>query len=519
MRPTRRTPLLLLAAGTAASSLAALGAGPAQAGGLPPCSVAAPTFATPTYVDTDRAGGEPQVATLRDGRLLYSAHAGTTHFFAPAGATFGTTAFTDNYRGQTYVWTSDDHGATWQFRDRSLPTSGGAAASGFSDPEVAQDSSGNVFFSEINLANVAFYKSSDNGSTFTLTKFNGLTLTDRQWMEGDRPNEFYVVGNSFGGDTAPVSTTPLTHFIAKSTDGGTTFSDSQPDEVGGSGLGDIEVDKTNGTVYEAHYAGDRSTAKDLKVAAFRHARNGTLTSPDLGTVATGVAMLAHWPSLRLDPAGNLYITWDESGAGSRPAGVYFSSSADGGKTWLAPTRLDIDNKTDIWPWLAVGSTGKVVVAWLEASTHLPNEDAETQGSHGWRVLATETTSGLGCQGTAPVFSAPAVATPGPVHVGTICQGGTTCQAMAIDRRMGDYFSVGVDDAGAAYVGVSDTRMPGAVSRPLFVRQSGGQSLAVGGGDLAPTLPEAPLPVAVPVAGFLLVGLLVASRRRRLRRAG
>ncbi len=82
------------------------------------------------------------MATLRNGRLLYSAHAGTTHFFAPAGAALGTAAFVRNYTGQTYVWTSDDHGVTWQFRNRSLPTSGDVPASGFSDPEVAVDSAG-----------------------------------------------------------------------------------------------------------------------------------------------------------------------------------------------------------------------------------------------------------------------------------------------------------------------------------------------------------------------------------------
>lgn len=453
------------------------------------------------------------MATLRNGRLLYSAHAGTTHFFAPAGAALGTAAFVRNYTGQTYVWTSDDHGVTWQFRNRSLPTSGDVPASGFSDPEVAVDSAGTTYFSEINLANVAFYKSTDNGTTFTLAAFNGLTLTDRQWMEGDRPGEFYVVGNSFGGDSEPVSTTPLSHFITKTTDGGKTFSASQADEVAGTGLGDIDVDKRDGTVYEAHYPGSSTSKGALSVAAFRDARSGTLVNPDIGTVATGVAQLAHWPSLRLDSAGNLYITWDESGKGDRPAGVYFSSSTDHGSTWAAPTRLDVGPKTDIWPWLAVGSTGKVVVAWLEADVALPDENAETSGTHGWRVVATETTSGLGCQGGPPVFSQPVVATPAPVHTGTICQGGTTCQAQAIDRRLGDYFSVGVDDTGAAYVGVSDTRTAGGVSLPLFVRQSGGPSLAAE--QLAPTsMPESHLPAAVLVAGLVLLACALAVRRRR-----
>lgn len=517
MARRRSAPALLAACTVAAATLAATAPATTAAAASSPatCAVPTPTFAAPSYVDTTRAGGEPQVATLPNGRLLYSSHAGTTHFFAPDGAAFGTAAFAENYTGQTYLWTSDNQGKSWQFRERALPTQGGTPASGFSDPEVAIDSKGAVYFSEINLANVAFSRSTDNATTFTQTAFNGLTLTDRQWMEGDRPGEFYVAANSFGGNTAPVTTTPLTHYIAKTTDGGRTFGPSYTDTAGGAGLGDIEVDKSNGTVYEAHY-----TNQKLQVASFRKARDGVLTSPDLGVVADGVSMLAHWPSLRLDPAGNIYITWDESGKGStgRAAGVYFSYSTDGARTFAPPTRLDTGsgaaNGTDIWPWLAVGSTGKVVVAWLGTDVALPNNNAETVGTHGWRIKAVETTSGLGCDGGAPVFSDVAVATPDPIHIGTICQGGTTCQAQAIDRRLGDYFSVGVDGTGAAYVGVSDTRVAGAVSLPLFVRQNGGPSLAAGAAEPAPVVPEAPLPVAVPIAGLLLVGGLLAVRRRR-----
>jgi hypothetical protein len=70
----------------------------------------------------------------------------------------------------------------------------------------------------------------------------------------------------------------------------------------------------------------------------------------------------------------------------------------------------------------------------------------------------------------------AQATSEPVHTGTICQGGTLCQAQLIDRRLGDYFSIEVDDEGLLHVAVSDTRQGGAVALPLHVRQVGGPSL-------------------------------------------
>ena len=484
------------------------------------------TFAPPSYVDRARAGGEPLVATYPNGRLLYSSHAGTTHFFTPTAANPGSGAFVDHYTGQTYIWTSDDNGKHWTFRPRTAPGQG-APASGFSDPEIAIDSAGDVFFSEINLVNVAVSRSSDKGSTWSLQNFGGALLTDRQWMEADRKDELYFVGNGQPGGTGGGVVDG--HYLSKSTDGGKTFTLSVADQVGGSGLGDIRVDKRNGTVYEAHYDG-----KKLSMAAFRKARSGNLTATDTDVVADKVDMLAHWPAFDLDPQGNLYITWDESGHGDREAGIWYSRSTDAGHHWAAPVRVNTGDHTAIWPWLGVGDSGRVGIAWLEADRKLPNNDAETSGTYPWRVVAAATTTGLGCAR----FSR-AVATPTPVHLGTICQGGTTCQATLTDRRLGDYFSVDVDNTGRMYVGYADTQVPAAVSLPAFVRQKGGPSLltAHSGASRAPTATTGQPQVAIPRkvlpggalaatglgdllpawgVGVLVVALLV--RRRRPRRS-
>ena len=67
----------------------------------------------------------------------------------------------------------------------------------------------------------------------------------------------------------------------------------------------------------------------------------------------------------------------------------------------------------------------------------------------------------------------------PFHVGTVCMGGTTCQAMLIDRRLGDYFTIDIDTTGALVAAYSDTRQGGAVSLPAFLRQTGGTSFLKG----------------------------------------
>jgi hypothetical protein len=186
-------------------------------------------------------------------------------------------------------------------------------------------------------------------------------------------------------------------------------------------------------------------------------------------------MLSHWPSFDIDRAGNLYLVWDESGRGAakRPAGVYYAYSKDRGRTWSAPVRVDVDGHTSIWPWLAVGETGKVAIAWFQADKALPDADAQTPGSHGWRVFAAQSLNGLGC----PTSTVPGFRVVGaiaqPFHTGTICQGGTVCQAQAIDRRLGDYFSIAIDATGRLWTVYSDTRKGGAVSLAAFVRQTGG----------------------------------------------
>ena len=525
--------LALPAALTTPASAAPAPRAPAPSG--PACPAPAPlSFAEPSYVDTTRAGGEPLVATLASGRLVYSAHAGTTHFFTPEAANPGSAAFVENYTGQTYVWTSDDSGATWQFRPRVGPDN--LPLSGFSDPEVATDAAGNVFFSEINLANVAVSKSSDAAETFTQQNFFGAILTDRQWMEADREDELYFVANAFGGGTGALPNPGLGHYISKSTDGGVTFTPNVPDVEGGAGIGDIRVDKRTGTVYEAHHPGYGTRTGTLSMAAFRNARSGDL-APETLTIAEGVDSVSHWPAFDLDPSGNLYVVWDESGRGARPAGIYLASSRDGARRWTAPVRVDSDANTDIWPWLAVGDDGRVALSWLEADVALPDNDAETPGDHGWRLRAAATTTGLGCAtSTTPSFAL-ATATKEPLHTGTICQGGTTCQAQAIDRRLGDYFSMDVDGTGRMYLGYSDTRVPGAVSLPGFVRQTGGPSLLAPKqagrtptsttGQPAVAVPAEALPrpsrtlpttgtdAVLPTAGALmLLGLGLAVRRRR-----
>jgi hypothetical protein len=440
-----------------------------------PASCGAPgkalQFSTPSYVDTTRAGGEPSVETHPSGTLLYGAHAGTTHFYTPAVVDPDSGAFAQNYRGQVYAWYSDDRGASWHYVERTLPPDN-APGSGFSDPDFAIDTAGNTYLSEINLANVAVSKSTDAGHSYKLQNFFAQTLTDRQWKAAGPPNTVFIVGNASEGGTVPEEPAGNNgHTIYRSTDGGRTFSEGIENE---GGLGDIKFDNGSGTLYEAHYADGA-----LQIAAFRKALDPdipTALTPEKITVAEGVDLLSHWPAIDVDSLGNVYMVWDEAGHGSRAAGVWYSYSTDGGRTWAAATRVDTDDRTEIWPWIAVGSPGRVGIAWFGNDHHLPDNNAERAGPNDpWNVYVAQTLTGTGCsKASSPGFKV-SRATPEPFHVGTVCMGGTICQAQLVDRRLGDYFTIDTDTSGALVAAYSDTRRGGSVALPAFFRQTGGTS--------------------------------------------
>ncbi|MDQ4024720.1 MAG: glycoside hydrolase [Actinomycetota bacterium] len=447
------------------SGLATLAPSASEAAKACPAPAQPLKFDKQKYIDMNRAGGEPTVEQHPDGTLMYGSHAGTTHFYTPAAADPTTAAFAENYTGQTYYYFSKDHGKTWTYQDRTLPPNN-SPMSGFSDPEYAIDAAGQVYVSEINLLNVAVSKAPGSDEPFTLQNFFAQTVSDRQWMEADKKDVLYLVGNELGGGTFPNDPVGnFGHYLHRSTDGGQTFTPGIED---GDGLGDLQVDRRNGTLYEAYY-GNRV----LSMTAYREARKGNLEKRETNEIASGVSMLSHWPSFDLDSDGDLYITWDESGQGDRAAGIWYSYSTDAGKTWATPTRVDTNDNTDIWPWLAVGDKGRVAVAWLGADQELPNHNAETPGDQEWRVHVAQTLNGLGCKGSSSPGFKVTVATPRAVHTSTICQGGTICQAERVDRRLGDFFTIEIDNAGHVWGGYSDTAEGGGIALPGFVHQSGG----------------------------------------------
>src|SRR4051794_32834036 len=90
-------------------------------------------FTTPSYVDTELAGGEPLALTdSAHGTIVYSSHEGTTHLYRPGFTSLAPVLL--QYRNQVNIWYSPDDGASWN----RVAVPGGFATppaqnSGFSD--------------------------------------------------------------------------------------------------------------------------------------------------------------------------------------------------------------------------------------------------------------------------------------------------------------------------------------------------------------------------------------------------
>jgi hypothetical protein len=472
--------MVLLAAG-----LAGFLGGPGNA------ATQGPTFGAPIYVDQQLAGGEPEViADTAHGTLVYTAHEGTTHLYRDGltSSPWGDFNFVSNYCNQVNIWTSRDGGVNW-FRDRYLgspcPTSP-AINTGFSDPDLTFDAGGRLYNTGIDLANDALFSSNDGGETWdkgTPNCHNG----DRPWLAGGAAEQVFLGTNTLEGDYTG-------HQVFVSNDGGTTCSTTGIPDVGSTPDGGMF--SGNGKLYY-----DQPTGTLVEPAIFDHPDGsfglGITTLPFGGSAfaaheaVRGTSMYGHWSAIAIDKAGTVYIVWDtnERQAGTSggcdgaetpaPNSIMLVSTKDFGQTWSTPTTVARPGNARVfWPWIAAGDAGKVSVVWYqtEAQDGMPDLDCQTGHVH-----AMEATI-LGASGRKPQKSI-VDAAGRPIHIGWVCQGGTTCVATGQDRRLGDYFTNAVDARGCVIIATGDTRRtdpttgaPLPTALPLFLRQNGGPRL-------------------------------------------
>jgi hypothetical protein len=474
---TRRRLVLAAALAGTATVLAAL---------TVPASAKAPVvgFERPVRVDRQVGGSEGFVFySKRFHRLVYTAHLGTTLLLRDGltGAPSGAADFAGTYRNQVPLWTSGDAGRSWARVDMT----GGffaspAASNGFSDPDLTEDVGGTIYGAGINLANDSLFSSSDGGLTWnrgTPQCHEG----DRPWLAGGHEGEVFVAMN--GTQSGAV--------VVRSTDSGATCSTATAKRSGSgwTGYGKLVYDIKTDTLYEPAIFGNGT----LGIARLDNASSGFNADNPGAFEATEVvddtSFNTFWKAvLTRDAAGTLYMVWstDERGDGTGGCDgaatplandVRMVYSTDGGRRWSKPQTIAHTGTTMLQPWVVAGSRGNVGVAWFQYDRVVDPNCAPADAKVGIRtaflydVLSKHTTKAY----ADPVGK--------PIHVGPICDHGTTCVATGEDRRLGEFFTLALDGTGCLLVATGDTNDVDPVTggqlptaRPLFVRQDRGLSL-------------------------------------------
>ena len=423
-------------------------------------------FGKPTYIDKNRAGGEPVAITAQDGSIIVSAHAGTTHLYKDPAAAAGADDFAVGYSNQTLNWRSKDNGKTWKYVGLAGRPHGPhtATSSGFSDPDLSMDAGGRIYNVEINLANVATFSSPDDGQSWP--RANPVSASgDRPWVTGAQKDEVFLYVN-------------LPKQLWRSTNGGLTY------QLVGRGTqvhpdGKLLVDPLNkkmGLIGPLEGGGAAISTNDGKTWKSYPAKLGKSTQ-FFGTIA-------------VDRAGWVYSAAAGGYAGSadvkQDGEVTFNYFNRKTKKWAKnPIEVPMPRGDAMWPWLIAGDNGRLAIVWYQtlkgSQTKFYAFAAYTTNAHGSYVRCSD-----GSRKFVPPQFSVTNASGRPIHKGKICLSGTACNSQRDfeggDRRLGDFFSVGFNHRGRIYIASGDTMLQNPlggekpVGNPIFIRQTKGASL-------------------------------------------
>jgi hypothetical protein len=285
---------------------------------------------------------------------------------------------------------SADRGRTW-----SKPVVMAGSAGGSWDPAVSVSPEGVLYVSFMNSSSTYTFPvvdtSFDHGRTFgqhaTLTPPDQNNWGDRDFTAAGRhgvvyltwdygPSASLVTDICTPGGSCAFATGDLNVVVQKSTDYGRTWgpmvhvSPGFPASGGDSAPMVVEPDGRVDMTYQGYNIYDLKTyAMNPANMYFTSSADGGKTwSPPVQVGASaGTMSLAEWwidGAIGTDSAGNLYITWDTQGVSDDIGWVSYSTNH--GASWSAPIRVtpDNDNATHIVEVAGSGTPGVAYVAWL-----------------------------------------------------------------------------------------------------------------------------------------------------------
>jgi hypothetical protein len=192
----------------------------------------------------------------------------------------------------------------------------------------------------------------------------------------------------------------------------------------------------------------------------------------------------------MDTARNLYVVWgvDSDTPSQRQVFVSAASAASGWTQWTTPVRVSdastgSGDAVNVFPWIKAGGPGRADAVWYGSDK---NTDPSSQTDQSWNVFMAQTVFPVDANGGV-TGARPSVAlvkvSPHPMHYSGICLQGTGCIESQGNRNLADFFSVAIDQSGAAEVVYDDTS--NGLVQPAFTPDN--QQLADHAGAPVPTV--------------------------------
>ena len=416
-------------------------------------------------------------------------------------------------------WRSTDFGDTFTYLGQPDASAGGgdedlSLGFPFAADTLFGDSTGRIYYSSLNLADINLQTSYNEGNNF-LPGDSPAKVVDRMWQAGSGTERDYLITLQLGA--ALVGTDSL--IVTESDDGGITYNKgalvsqallkNTPETGFHSNIvaypGHMGGPTPNSSIYTPFTSAD---ATDLYVAScpapcdlpllpksglpsqVNFTSTLAFTAPPnttLGNVFTPIAV---------GDDGSLYVAFStqqlDSSGNQTGENVYVIWSRNGGATWSKA--LQINNPADpgtasaMLPWLTAGAKGLIGIQWYGTDVVGDPNNQTIFANAKWKFYyALVNTIGKPTVQYV-VASGQATGTPdevaGVVHYGSICTQGTDCDiAMpAGNRELAEYAELTNDLFGSAHVTFSEDNTTAGSAYAWYTKQTAGPSLRPSAGS-------------------------------------
>jgi hypothetical protein len=431
------------------------------------------SFSTPTIVDPIHMAGEPTI----------SVDAPTGEVFASGPTGTGT---------QRSIWEGSlDGGRTFRvITPGPVPDAFQSEndAPGGGDTDLNFDRSGKEYFIDLYALTCDRSATTADGSQFGsdrpwLAVWDPPPGTPHQTAYTGKPPLIYEEYNDLNGNNTNggaqwnKSTNGLA--FSNATTGVNTVNEVQYAPFGADGY--PAIDQQTGKVFQA--AGTQDADKktfDLLLNIGTPDANGDLTFLDAPTASSGggqniaglIPIAKKLPAspdtlftvLSMDSARNLFVAYtmdDSKHPNVDQTYVSAASAASGWKNWTKPVQVS-DGSTatgdavNVFPWIKAGGPGRADAVWYGSDKAV---DPSSQENQKWNVFMNQVVfpvdSSGAITGAAPTTNLVKVS-PHPMKYNDICLAGTNCISQQGNRNLADFFSVTVDNSGAAEIIYDDT---------------------------------------------------------------